>query len=75
MASLKGQLLIASTGLVDPNFARTVVLIAAHGDEGALGLILNREMSMPLHQIWGRSASQNACAREMCATAAPSVGR
>jgi putative transcriptional regulator len=62
MASLKGQLLIASTGLVDPNFARTVVLIAAHGDEGALGLILNREMSTPLHQIWGQ-VSQSECER------------
>ncbi len=62
MPSLKGHLLIASTGLVDPNFARTVVLIAAHGEEGALGLILNREMSMPLHQIWGQ-VSQSECVR------------
>ena len=62
MASLKGHLLIASTGLVDPNFARTVVLIAAHGEEGALGLILNREMSMPLQQIWGQ-VSQSECVR------------
>ncbi len=63
MASLKGQLLIASTGLVDPNFARTVVLIAAHGDEGALGLILNRELSTPLQQIWSQ-ISQSECERE-----------
>jgi putative transcriptional regulator len=63
MASLKGHLLIASTGLLDPNFARTVVLIAAHGEEGALGLILNREMSMPLHQIWGQ-VSQSECLRQ-----------
>jgi putative transcriptional regulator len=62
MASMQGHLLIASTGLVDPNFARTVVLIAAHGEEGALGLILNREMSMPLGQIWGQ-VSQTECAR------------
>jgi putative transcriptional regulator len=54
MASLKGHLLIASTALADSNFARTVVLIAAHGEEGALGLILNREMSMPLQQVWGQ---------------------
>jgi putative transcriptional regulator len=55
-------LLIASTGLVDPNFARTVVLVAAHGDEGALGLILNREINVPLHQIWAQ-VSQSECAR------------
>ena len=54
--------MIASTGLVDSNFARTVVLIAAHGEEGALGLILNREMSMPLQQVWGQ-VSQSECLR------------
>jgi putative transcriptional regulator len=40
--SLKGQLLLASAGLHDPNFRRTVVLIAEHSDEGAMGLVLNR---------------------------------
>src|SRR5215217_8607 len=28
--------------MTDPNFARTVVLIAEHTDEGAMGLVLNR---------------------------------
>lgn len=28
--------------LPDPNFARTVVLVCEHDDEGALGLVLNR---------------------------------
>jgi putative transcriptional regulator len=40
--SLKGQLLIASSTLLDPNFRQTVVLIAEHGEEGAMGLVLNR---------------------------------
>ncbi len=40
--SLAGRLLLASTTLQDPNFARTVVLIGIHSDEGALGLVLNR---------------------------------
>jgi putative transcriptional regulator len=40
--SLKGQLLIAGPGLVDPNFRRTVVLVGEHSEEGALGVILNR---------------------------------
>jgi putative transcriptional regulator len=39
---LRGQLLIASPGLVDPNFRRTVVLIVAHDEDGAVGLVLNR---------------------------------
>lgn len=42
MASLRGKCLIASPALVDPNFARAVVLIAEHNDDGAMGLILNR---------------------------------
>jgi putative transcriptional regulator len=62
MDSLQGHLLIASTGLLDPNFARTVVLIAAHGEEGALGLILNREISTPLQQVWAQ-VSQTPCLR------------
>ena len=40
--SLQGQLLIASPGLHDPNFKRTVVLVTEHTDEGAAGLVLNR---------------------------------
>jgi putative transcriptional regulator len=40
--SLRGKLLIASPTLEDPNFARTVVLITEHGEEGAMGIVLNR---------------------------------
>ena len=40
--SLRGQLLVASPALIDPNFRRTVVLIVAHDDDGAVGLVLNR---------------------------------
>jgi putative transcriptional regulator len=40
--SLQGQLLIASPGLLDPNFRRTVVLVTEHNEEGAAGLVLNR---------------------------------
>jgi putative transcriptional regulator len=42
MDSLRGQLLIAGPSLEDPNFARTVVLVGEHNDEGALGVVLNR---------------------------------
>ncbi|MCW2954920.1 MAG: hypothetical protein JWQ48_4090 [Conexibacter sp.] len=42
MESLKGQLLVASPSLLDPNFARTVVLIAEHNEDGAMGLVLNK---------------------------------
>lgn len=42
MEFLQGQLLVASPGMSDPNFARTVVAIANHDEDGALGIILNR---------------------------------
>jgi putative transcriptional regulator len=42
MESLQGQLLVASPAMSDPNFARTVVAIANHDEDGALGIVLNR---------------------------------
>lgn len=57
MESLRGQLLIASSSLIDPNFARTVVLIASHVETGALGLILNRELDSDLVDVWSRISS------------------
>ena len=34
----------SSPGLAldDPNFRRTVVLVGEHGDDGAMGVVLNR---------------------------------
>ena len=43
---LRGSLLIAAPTLLDPNFRRTVVLVADHDDEGAMGVILNRPSGM-----------------------------
>lgn len=45
MNSLRGQLLISSGGLFDPNFRHTVVLIGEHGEEGAIGVVLNRRLA------------------------------
>ena len=42
--SLTGKVLIAMPGMSDPRFARSVVLICAHGDEGAMGLVVNRPL-------------------------------
>ena len=46
MESLRGQLLISSGGLYDPNFRHTVVLIGEHNAEGALGVVLNRALNV-----------------------------
>jgi putative transcriptional regulator len=40
--SLRGQLLVATPDLEDPNFFRTVVLVLEHTVDGALGVVLNR---------------------------------
>src|SRR5437660_10846556 len=42
MECLQGKLLVSSPSLIDPNFRKTVVLIAHHDDEGAMGLVLSR---------------------------------
>ncbi len=40
--SLAPALLLSMPQLIDPNFARSVVLLCEHAPEGALGLIVNR---------------------------------
>ena len=40
--SLRGKLLIASPALTDPSFARAVVLMTEHSEDGAMGIVLNR---------------------------------
>lgn len=50
--SLTGKLLVADPRLADRNFERSVVLVLAHGADGALGLVLDRpsetEIERPL---------------------------
>ncbi len=41
---LTGQLLIAMPNMADPRFARTVIYMCAHSDEGAMGLVINKPM-------------------------------
>lgn len=47
----RGRLLVAAPTLVDPNFARTVVLMLEHSGEGALGVVLNRPMTLRVHDV------------------------
>ncbi len=41
--SLAPKLLLSMPQLNDPNFKQTVVLLCEHGEEGAFGLVLNRQ--------------------------------
>jgi len=47
---LDGQLLIAMPGMSDERFARSVIYVCAHSEEGAMGIIVNRpapDLSFP----------------------------
>jgi putative transcriptional regulator len=46
-----GVFLISPPLAGDPNFYRTVVLLCEHGEEGSFGLILNRQLTLRLHEV------------------------
>ena len=45
---LAGSLLLSHPGLKDPNFLRAVILLSAHDDDGAMGVVLNRPTGQTL---------------------------
>ncbi len=48
---LTGLLLVATPRLVDPNFARRVVLVLDHGDHGALGVVIDRPGGVAVREL------------------------
>jgi len=50
-AVTQGCLLVASPGLLDPNFARAVVMVITHDGEGSFGLVLNRPLGHTLVDV------------------------
>jgi putative transcriptional regulator len=50
-SSFDPVLLVSMPQLQDPNFVRTVVLLAEYGKHGAFGLVVNRKMSEPAHAV------------------------
>ncbi len=51
--SLAPGLLLAAPRLGDPNFDQTVVLLARHDDDGALGWVLNGRSLQPVAELLG----------------------
>jgi putative transcriptional regulator len=49
--ALAGALLLAHPSLKDDNFKRTVVLLSAHDEKGAMGIVLNRPLGKRLGQL------------------------
>ncbi|MHA6298399.1 YqgE/AlgH family protein [Devosia sp. CAU 1758] len=45
MNSLEGQFLVAMPDMDDERFAGSVILIVGHGEEGAMGLVVNHELA------------------------------
>ncbi len=54
--TVAGSLLLAHPSLKDPNFRRTVVLMSAHGSDGAMGVVLNRPLGKRLGELNGEFA-------------------
>ncbi|HYE89054.1 MAG TPA: YqgE/AlgH family protein [Vicinamibacterales bacterium] len=49
--SLAPVLLVSMPQMLDPNFSKTVVLLAEYTAQGAFGLVLNRRMDEPARSI------------------------
>jgi putative transcriptional regulator len=49
--NLAGQLLLAHPAMRDPNFRRSVVLLSSHGEDGAMGVVLNRPLGKQLGNL------------------------
>ena len=66
-----GRLLVATPLIADPSFERTVVLLLAHGAEGAFGVVLNRPSDAGPR--WRRVGARVA-GPAWCSSAVPSAG-
>ncbi|MFB9887995.1 YqgE/AlgH family protein [Balneatrix alpica] len=51
LTDLRDHFLIAMPNMKDPHFARTVTYVCDFGEQGAMGLIINRPLDMHLDEI------------------------
>lgn len=51
---LANQFLIAMPGMVDPNFAGSVIYLFEHTDKGAMGLVVNRPTEVDLKTLFDK---------------------
>ncbi|HET7932072.1 MAG TPA: YqgE/AlgH family protein [Rhodanobacteraceae bacterium] len=70
--SLTGHFLIAMPGMGDLNFARGITFICQHGDDGAMGLVVNRLSEFTLGDVLQQM--NMPCERENVAAAPVLVG-
>ena len=58
--SLRNHFLIAMPGLEDANFARTVVYICEHNEDGAMGIVINRPTDIRMSEIFSQMEIDSA---------------
>jgi putative transcriptional regulator len=64
---LSNQFLIAMPAMDDPNFAQTVTLVCEHNAQGALGIVINRPLTMTFADVFAQlhlDASQSKVAAD-----------
>jgi len=52
--SFRDHFLIAMPALSDPNFDHSVTYICEHNEEGAMGIIINRQMEITMEEVLGQ---------------------
>lgn len=72
--SLVGQLLLASPAMDDPGFEHAVILMVEHGEDGALGLVLNRQTDTPVESIWDQISASPCLYEQMLFRGGPCPG-
>jgi putative transcriptional regulator len=60
---LTNQFLVAMPGMSDPNFSQTVTLVCEHSAQGALGIVINRPLSMNLGEVFAQLGLDTSKAR------------
>ena len=50
--NLSNHFLVAMPGMLDPNFSHTIIYVCEHSEEGAMGLIINHPLDIPISQIF-----------------------
>jgi len=49
---MSNHFLIAMPGLLDPHFSEAVIYLCEHNAEGAMGLVINQPLNIPVSQIF-----------------------
>jgi putative transcriptional regulator len=66
MSPLAPGLLVAAPPLADPNFDRSVVLLAEHGPDGAFGWVINGRDVMTFTELLARAEVRAESAGDLC---------